>query len=97
MKKEYLVMLSGEGNPDFRQYAPIAPPTSKRMPTLKEAKQLCKDYIRAWNLGGGNWVCEAGKVFVVVGDRCKFVGRFSYNGRFWRNTQANKLSGHCWA
>ena len=93
--REYLVMMSGEGNPDMRQYAPIAPPTSQRVATLREAQNLCRSYIKDWDLGVGNWVGEAGMVYLAVGDNCKYAGKFSYNGRFWRNTKANKAKGYC--
>jgi len=89
-KKEYLVMLSAPGNPDYQQYADVANPTSIRVPTLKAAKEICGKYIEDWNLGGGNWGWQSGRVYHAIGDKCKLAGRFSYNLRFWRSDRSIK-------
>lgn len=81
-RTEYLVMLSAAGNPDRGQFAPVAPSTSVRVPSLRAAQRACRAYIDRHDLGGGNW--SGGEVHMVRGDMVKRVGRFTYNGRFWR-------------
>ena len=74
----YTVFLRSVGNPDFAQYAPVSEPRRVIVNKLSEIRDACRSYIEQWDLGGGNWpecpVRRDGKV----------VGRFSYNGRFWR-------------
>lgn len=71
----YELKLSSAGNPDFGQHTPISPAHSIPVASIEEATERCRDYIRAWNLGGGNW--SGGQVY--KGD--KQVARIAYNGR----------------
>lgn len=45
--------------------------------SLVDARRLALDFIRAWDLGGGNWI--GGE----VASDGKVVARISYNGRIW--------------
>ncbi len=75
----YTAVLRSVGNPDFGQYAPLSEPRKVVAGKLSEIKQACMNYIKEWDLGGGNWpVCP-------VRRNGKVVGHFSYNGRFWRS------------
>ena len=73
------VVLEGCGNPDFRQYAPIAPTLIKSVETLQEASKVCQDYINEYDLGSGNW-CN-GKVYHPIKG---VIASISYNGRIWK-------------
>ena len=73
------VKLTNEGNPDFRQYAPIAPDFIKPAKTLKEASDLCLAYIAEWDLGGGNWT--GGDVYHPIKGK---IASISYNGAVWK-------------
>jgi len=73
------VVLSNVGNPDFKQYAPIAPNFIMPARTLKEASELCLEYINEWDLGGGNW--SGGDVYHPVKGH---IASISYNGRVWK-------------
>ena len=77
----YVLCLSACGNPDFGQnpYSSLGIPSIKvNINTLKEGRKIVNDYIHKYNLGGGNY--NNGHVYTESG---KYVGRFSYNGRFW--------------
>lgn len=75
--------FSSVGNPDFGQYAPVSDPVVVRTATLKEMRVLIEKYIAFWDLGGGNFVDP------IVKRDGKKIGRFSYNGRFWRSAKRN--------
>lgn len=74
--------LAGNGNPDFAQFAPVADPKKVTVFSLVEASKTARAYISFWNLGGGNWTGDAGKL--VDRTTGKVVARVSYNGRVWR-------------
>jgi hypothetical protein len=76
------VYLSNRGNPDFRQDPdrPIYGTKSDYFVEVKDkedARNVVQQYIRNYNLGGGNWT--GGHYF--EGD--EMVGYFSYNARYW--------------
>lgn len=73
------ITLRAYGNPDFRQYADIAPARLARVNSLSDAVKAARDYISSHNLGGGNWGAKSGVVFSGK----KAIARVSYNGRLW--------------
>ncbi len=79
------VQLSNVGNPDFCQ-APDRPLPGTggtvwvQVRTLREAVKVCRDYIAAHELGGGNWT--GGDVLDET--TREVVARVSYNGRVWQ-------------
>jgi hypothetical protein len=78
---ELTVKLKSVGNPDFQQYAPVSPKDTKQCSTLKEASEICRQYIDKWNLGGCNWV--GGQIFIGK----KQIAFISYNGRIWKGKE----------
>ena len=78
----FTVELDSRGNPDHGQdpERPVWGVVSRKVfvKSLEEASKVCTDWIRANDLGGGNWV--GGTVRDSDG---AVVGRVSYNGRFW--------------
>jgi len=54
--------------------------------SLTDARQKALDFIRAWDLGGGNWnggeIAHNGKVFA----------RVSYNGRIWDSSTEQEIT-----
>lgn len=73
------VVLRSEGNPDFKQFAPISPPSVVAVETLQFAVRACNQYIKAFDLGGGNWV--GGQVYHPTKG---LIATVSYNGRVWK-------------
>jgi len=75
------VKLSSCGNPDFGQNPDrtCAGAETIIIPvgSFLEASAVCRSWIEANNLGGGNW---AGGEILKDGI---LVGRVSYNGRVW--------------
>ena len=76
-KPKLTLHLASAGNPDFGQYAPISPPLDVPVKSLKDATKKCHEYIRKWNLGGGNWVGG-----LVKRDGVPYA-KISYNLRVW--------------
>lgn len=74
------LQLCSVGNPDYGQYAPPSNPELKIVANLSAARKACEAYIKAWDLGGGNWDKESG---VVRDHSGSIVARFSYNLRCW--------------
>ena len=66
------------GNPDFRQYAPIAPSKKVTANTLDEISAAASAYIAQYDLGGGNW-----KTPTVTDETGKAIATISYNGKIW--------------
>jgi hypothetical protein len=77
MQDEYTIHLSAPGNPDHRQYAPIAAPMRVTASKLSEIIAICRRYIEENELGGGNWPMP------TVNKNGKPFARVSYNGRCW--------------
>lgn len=77
------VALTNVGNPDYGQDPARKLPGTKNMTakvkTLREAADVCRDYILSFDLGGGNWT---GGQIVRISDGL-VVGRVSYSGRVW--------------
>lgn len=73
------VRLESVGNPDKQQYAPISPMEWRPCRDIDEAVVQCQAFITTWNLGGGNWSLNAGKVYRDSVE----IARVSYNGRLW--------------
>lgn len=76
--KALVVVCISEGNPDFKQYTSVSDKELYPVNSLKEASEVCRNYINKWDLGGGNW--NGGQVYDIDG---KMVGIVSYNGRVW--------------
>ena len=70
--QQYKFTLKGHGNPDFMQFAPVAP-DYEGAGTLTQIRDKAREYIRFWNLGGGNFECIIHNAPIHL----------SYNGRFW--------------
>ena len=73
----YKTILCSKGNPDHGQYVALSPSQKKVTNSIDEAVAACRDYISYWNLGGGNWCGDAGKVF----EDGKHLATIAYNGR----------------
>ena len=69
--KKYKFVLQGVGNPDFRQFADIAPKKTGSG-TLAEIREIAREYIEEWDLGGGNFIGDIEGGLSI-----------SYNGRLW--------------
>jgi len=78
----YTVLLAGYGNPDFGQdpNEKVSETVQLLVGSIPRGSAMVRDYISHFNLGAGNWVKGAGE---VIDSENQYVGRFSYNGRFW--------------
>ena len=74
----YKVRAATVGNPDFRQYAPIAGPATIEAATLDELRARVRGYMDYHQVGGGNWTSPP-----VFCDGKK-IGNMSFNLRVWR-------------
>lgn len=74
------VIVEGCGNPDLSQYAPVAPTRIHMCQSLNGASRICRQFIEEWNLGGGNWGPDAGRVYHPTKGEIAYV---SYSGRVW--------------
>ena len=77
------IKLASVGNPDFGQDESQALPgvpskLLEKVPSFAVASVACRQYIRHYGLGGGNW--SGGQVYDDAG---KLIARVSYNGRVW--------------
>lgn len=77
--KRFVMVLTAEGNPDFKQYGPIAKSIIIGGQTSEELKSLTSEYIDNNELGGGNW----GFPIIFEGENRTPVARMSYNRRLW--------------
>lgn len=73
----FTTILCSTGNPDHAQYAAPSPRKSAKVCSIEEAVSVCREYIDEWNLGGGNWCGDAGKVL----SSGSLVAQIAYNGR----------------
>lgn len=73
-----ILHLRGCGNPDYNQYADVAPAGSLVVESLEQAVIAAEHYRDTCDLGGGNW---AGG-FITKGGF--LVGYISYNGSLWQ-------------
>lgn len=81
--KKFVMTLKAPGNPDFQQYADIAPEAKSIAEDLDKLREDFLWYLREHDMGGGNCGWTTGMVFEVTGHGVTYHGRFSYNGRFW--------------
>ena len=79
---KYKVELNSCGNPDHGEnpYKQIegALAVMAHVDSIEEAQQAVRDYIDEHDLGSGNWA--GGSVWT---EENEYIGRISYNGRFW--------------
>lgn len=75
---DYILRLRAPGNPDMRQFAPIAPQKDIVIGSIHEAPSLCRQYIGENELGLSNWGDGAGHILDHKG---QMVARVAYNGR----------------
>lgn len=73
----YATILCSTGNPDHGQFVAPSPLQIKMVSSVNAAVTACREYIFSWNLGGGNWCGDAGKVYRSG----KHVATISYNGK----------------
>ena len=52
--------------------------------SLKGARELCRKFIKEFNLGSSNWI--GGR---IIDENNNFIAQISYNGRIW-NDEDNK-------
>jgi hypothetical protein len=74
------VILCSVGNPDHGQYFGknvLSPTRVVRVKDLAQASNICRAYIKKFDLEAGNWV--GGLVYQGK----KRLARVSYNGRVW--------------
>ena len=75
-----ILKLKGVGNPDLQQYADVSEPRSLEVGSFAEASGRTREYIEAWNLGGGNLTAE----IFDKRKRSRLIAHVSYNGRVWK-------------
>ena len=73
----YETILFSTRNPDGGQYVVPSPLQTAMVCSIKDALAACSEYISSWNLGGGNWCGDAGRVY----QSGELVSTISYNGR----------------
>lgn len=79
------VTLHGCGNPDYQQYADIAPKKVVRVCSVDEARKAVLDYQSNYDMGGGNCAKDHGKVWLLpqtANGKRKPLGYVSYAGRY---------------
>lgn len=79
------VTLHGCGNPDYQQYADVAPRKVVRVCSVEEAQLATESYQRNYDMGGGNCAKDHGKVWLLpqtTSGKRKLVGYVLYGGRF---------------
>ena len=77
----YMVVLAAPGNPDYRQYVPIAPPGLGFGWSFGDSVKSALAYVKEFELGGGNWGLDSGKVYAARQGRV--THRIAYNGTIW--------------
>jgi len=88
-KNKYTVKMSNAGNRDHGQNS-ARPLLGTAIgifqgENIQDCQKACTDYIDKYDLGGGNW--DGGEVYF----NGEYVGRISYNGRFWpKDTEYGK-------
>jgi len=81
-KFTHAVELHAAGNPDHDQYADIGRRKIVRVVGIEEAVKVCRDYQAHHHMGGGNCGENHGRVWELVGEESRLVGRISYNGTY---------------
>ena len=77
----FMVVLAAPGNPDYRQYVSIAPPGLGFGWSIGDSVKSTLAYIQEFELGGGNWGLDSGKVYDARQGRV--THRIAYNGTIW--------------
>ena len=77
----FMVVLCAPGNPDYRQYAPIAPPGLGFGWSIGDSVASAQKYIAEFEIGGGNWGLDSGKVYDARQGRV--THRIAFNGTVW--------------
>ena len=75
----FTVRLSARQNPDMPRREELPRVRTVRVQTLEDASERCRQFIAAYDLGGGNW--NGGQVRDDATGQV--VARVSYNGRVW--------------
>lgn len=75
----FMVVLCAPGNPDYRQYAPIAPPGLGFGWGIEDSVASAQKYIEEFEIGGGNWGMDSGKVYEARLGRV--THRIAFNGK----------------
>jgi len=81
-KFAHAVELHASGNPDHDQYADIGRRKIVRVVEIEEAVKVCRDYQAHHRMGGGNCGEYHGRVWEIIGEKRREVGRISYNGTY---------------
>jgi len=90
----HIMTLKAYGNPDHGQFADVMDPLNYAYDGEDwedEFREAAVWYRDEHNLGGGNWGPVTGMVFEVSGKGLDYVGRYSYNGRFWPKGSEDEL------
>jgi len=92
-EKKFRVLLANCGNPDFNEDPdhPLPCTTSGiwvKVRSLREAAEICREYIGDCDLGGSNWA--GGEV--QLRETGEAVARISYNGRAWKPDSSRGLA-----
>ena len=77
----FAVVCKSVGNPSYLQNEdePVSDEMVFAIDNLKEASEICRKYLTAFNLGGGNWA--GGQVYhPTIG----LIANISFNGRVWK-------------
>lgn len=75
------IRLAAYSNPDFGQYGRMGiRPRWVKVASLAEASRVFREWVRQYNLGGGNCVRDCGEIRRAPKE---VVARVSYNGRVW--------------
>lgn len=81
---KYVVILDNCGNIDHNQDPNSSIYGTKsnavKCVDFKHASNLCRMYIKKYNLGVGNWAENAG---IILDDKQQPIARVSYNGKVW--------------
>ena len=75
----YMVVLAAPGNPDYRQYVSIAPPGLGFGWSIGDSVASAQKYIAEFEIGGGNWGMDSGKVYDARQGRV--THRIAFNGK----------------
>ena len=76
----FAVVCKSVGNPNYLQdeNRSVSPENIFACNTLKEASEICRNYITYFGIGGGNWA--GGQVYHPTNG---VIANISFNGRVW--------------
>lgn len=96
--KKVRMLLRAYGNPDFGQHCDIGEIVVAEAKNLKNWKEEFAAHCEWYRehgasdyMGGGNWGPHCGMVFGTDDKGTHYLGRFSYNCRFWAPGTENEL------